>query len=115
FGGLVAVNGLSFAIAPGEILGLIGPNGAGKTTMFNLISGALTISSGEITFRGDSIVGGTPYDVARRGIGRTFQHVKLVPRMSVQDNVALGAYLRGHSGVVQAALALHPAEEARTV
>jgi branched-chain amino acid transport system permease protein len=114
FGGLVAVNGLSFAIAPGEILGLIGPNGAGKTTMFNLISGALTISSGEITFRGDSIVGCTPYDVARRGIGRTFQHVKLVPRMSVQDNVALGAYLRGETGVFRAAFRLDRAEEAGT-
>ncbi len=114
FGGLVAVNGLSFAIAPGEILGLIGPNGAGKSTMFNLISGALAISSGDVVFRGDSIIGSTPYDVARRGIGRTFQHVKLVPRMSVLDNVALGAYLRGKTGVFRAALKLDRAEEART-
>jgi len=114
FGGLVAVRDLTFAIAPGEILGLIGPNGAGKSTMFNLISGALPLTTGDIVFRGKSIAGYTPFEIARRGIGRTFQHVKLVPRMSVLDNVALGAYLRGHSGVVKAALALDRNEEART-
>jgi branched-chain amino acid transport system permease protein len=113
FGGLVAVRDLTFAIAPGEILGLIGPNGAGKSTMFNLISGALPLTSGDIVFRGESIKGCAPFDIARRGIGRTFQHVKLVPRMSVLDNVALGAYLRGRSGVIKAALALDRNEEAR--
>ena len=114
FGGLVAVNDLSFAIQPGEILGLIGPNGAGKSTMFNLISGALALTAGDVVFRGESIVGCLPYEIARRGIGRTFQHVKLVPRMSVLDNVALGAYLRGSAGVFAAALKLDRAEEART-
>ena len=114
FGGLVAVNDLSFTIRPGEILGLIGPNGAGKTTMFNLISGALPATAGEIVFRGRSIVGCRPYEVARRGIGRTFQHVKLIPRMSVLENVALGAYLRGEAGVVRSALRLDRAEERRT-
>jgi ABC-type branched-subunit amino acid transport system ATPase component len=114
FGGLVAVNDLSFSIASGEILGLIGPNGAGKSTMFNLISGALPLTSGDVRFRGASIAGCTPFDIAQRGIGRTFQHVKLVPGMSVLDNVALGAYLRGGSGVVKAALRLDRAEEART-
>jgi branched-chain amino acid transport system permease protein len=114
FGGLVAVNDLSFSIAPGEILGLIGPNGAGKSTMFNLISGALALTAGDVVFRGESIVGCEPFEIARRGIGRTFQHVKLVPRMTVLDNVALGAYLRGRSGVVKAALRLDRAEEART-
>ena len=114
FGGLVAVNALSFAIEPGEILGLIGPNGAGKTTMFNLISGALALTAGDVVFRGESIVGCLPFEIARRGIGRTFQHVKLVPRMTVLDNVALGAYLRGRSGVFAAALKLDRAEEART-
>jgi branched-chain amino acid transport system permease protein len=109
----VAVRDLAFAIAPGEILGLIGPNGAGKSTMFNLISGALPLTSGDIVFRGESIKGCTPFDIAKRGIGRTFQHVKLVPRMSVLDNVALGAYLRGRSGVIKAALALDRNEEAR--
>ncbi len=114
FGGLVAVNDLSFALEPGEILGLIGPNGAGKTTMFNLISGALALTAGDVVFRGESIVGCLPYEIARRGIGRTFQHVKLVPGMSVLDNVALGAYLRGSGGVFAAALHLDRAEEART-
>jgi branched-chain amino acid transport system permease protein len=111
FGGLVAVNDLSFAIQPGEILGLIGPNGAGKTTMFNLISGALPLTSGDVLFRGASIAGSKPYEIARRGIGRTFQHVKLVPRMTVLENVALGAYLRGDAGVLRAALRLDRPEE----
>jgi branched-chain amino acid transport system permease protein len=114
FGGLVAVNDLSFTLARGEILGLIGPNGAGKTTMFNLISGALPLTAGRVAFRGESLAGCQPWSIARRGIGRTFQHVKLVPRMSVLDNVALGAYVRGSAGVVRSALRLDRAEEART-
>ncbi len=114
FGGLVAVNDLSFSIAPGEILGLIGPNGAGKSTMFNLISGALPLTSGDIVFNGESIAGRKPFEIARRGIGRTFQHVKLVPRMTVLDNVALGAYLRGRTGELRAALRLDRVEERRT-
>ena len=114
FGGLVAVNDLSFTIGRGEILGLIGPNGAGKSTMFNLICGAVPLTSGEVAFLGKSIAGLEPFDIARLGIGRTFQHVKLVPRMSVLDNVALGAYLRGSSGVVGSALRLDRREEART-
>jgi branched-chain amino acid transport system permease protein len=114
FGGLVAVNDLSFAIERGEILGLIGPNGAGKTTMFNLISGALSLTAGEVAFRGALLSGCKPYEVARRGIGRTFQHVKLIPRMSVLENVALGAYLRGEAGVLRSALRLDRAEERRT-
>ena len=114
FGGLVAVNDLTFAIESGEILGLIGPNGAGKSTMFNLISGALDVTSGDIAFRGESIVGCMPFEIARAGIGRTFQHVKLVPGMSVLDNVALGAYVRGSAGVFAAAFGLDRAEETRT-
>jgi branched-chain amino acid transport system permease protein len=113
FGGLVAVNDLSFAIRPGEILGLIGPNGAGKTTMFNLISGALPLSAGEVMLHGKSIGNSKPFQIARRGIGRTFQHVRLVASMTVLDNVALGAYLRGKAGVLRAAFLLNRAEEAR--
>jgi ABC-type branched-subunit amino acid transport system ATPase component/ABC-type branched-subunit amino acid transport system permease subunit len=113
FGGLVAVNDLSFEIRPGEILGLIGPNGAGKTTMFNLISGALRLTAGDVRFCGASIGGRQPYEIARLGIGRTFQHVKLIGSMSVLDNVALGAYLRSEAGVLRAALKLDRAEEAR--
>jgi branched-chain amino acid transport system permease protein len=114
FGGLVAVNDLSFDIRSCEILGLIGPNGAGKSTTFSLISGALPLTAGEVVFRGESIGSRQPYEIARRGIGRTFQHVKLIAQMTVLDNVALGAYLRGTTGVVRAALAFDRAEEART-
>jgi branched-chain amino acid transport system permease protein len=114
FGGLVAVKGLSFVIHRGEILGLIGPNGAGKTTTFNLISGGLPLTSGEVVFRGEPISGLAPYKIAARGIARTFQHVKLIPQMTVIDNVALGAYLRGRSGVTRAALRLDRSEEAST-
>jgi branched-chain amino acid transport system permease protein len=114
FGGLVAVNDLSFEIHPGEILGLIGPNGAGKSTTFGLISGGLPLTSGTVRLGGDPIGSEPPYRIARRGLGRTFQHVKLIGTMSVLDNVALGAYLRGKSGVLRAALKLDRAEEART-
>ena len=114
FGGLLAVNDLSFEIRQGEILGLIGPNGAGKSTTFALISGALPLTSGEVLFRGEAIGNSPPYEIARRGLGRTFQHVKLIPQMTVVDNVAIGAYLRGATGVVRAALHLDRAEEART-
>ena len=114
FGGLVAVNDLSFRIEAGEIVGLIGPNGAGKSTTFALISGALALTSGDIRFRGASIGSRPPHEIARRGIGRTFQHVKLIPAMSVLDNVALGAYLRGRAGVGRAALRLDRQEEAST-
>ena len=114
FGGLVAVNDLTFDIREGEILGLIGPNGAGKSTTFALISGALPLTAGEIMFRGESIGSREPYRIARLGIGRTFQHVRLLPQMSVLDNVALGAYLRGRAGVARAALRLDRKEEART-
>ena len=114
FGGLVAVNNLTFDIRDGEILGLIGPNGAGKSTTFALISGAMPLTAGEIVFRGESIGSREPYRIARLGIGRTFQHVRLLPQMSVLDNVALGAYLRGRAGVARAALRLDREEEART-
>ena len=113
FGGLVAVDDLSFEIRPGEILGLIGPNGAGKSTMFNLIGGALPLSRGTISFNGQPIGGRQPFQIAQLGIARTFQHVKLIAGMSVLDNVALGAYLRGKAGVARAALRLDRPEEAR--
>jgi branched-chain amino acid transport system permease protein len=113
FGGLVAVDDLSFEIRPGEILGLIGPNGAGKSTMFNLIGGALPLSRGKISFNGQPIGGRQPFQIAQLGIARTFQHVKLIAGMSVLDNVALGAYLRGKAGVARAALRLDRSEEAR--
>ena len=115
FGGLVAVNDLSFMIRGGEILGLIGPNGAGKSTMFNLISGALAPTRGSIVFRGEALAGREPHAIARLGIGRTFQHAHLMGAMSVLDNVALGAYRRGRAGVLHAALRLDREEERATM
>jgi branched-chain amino acid transport system permease protein len=112
FGGLVAVNDLSFSMACGEILGLIGPNGAGKSTMFNLITGVLPLSGGEIDFRGGRIDGLPSRQIVRRGIARTFQHVHIRPTMTVVENVAIGAHLRGRKGVVAAALHRERAEEA---
>jgi len=102
FGGLVAVNRMSFSLRSGEILGLIGPNGAGKTTMFNLITGVLPPESGQIRFLGERIDAIGQRQIARRGLVRTFQHVNLVSSMSVLENVAIGAHLRGRSGTLAA-------------
>ncbi|MCO5099988.1 MAG: branched-chain amino acid ABC transporter ATP-binding protein/permease [Burkholderiaceae bacterium] len=102
FGGLVAVNRMSFDLRSGEILGLIGPNGAGKTTMFNLITGVLPPESGQIRFLGERIDTLGQRGIARRGLVRTFQHVNLVSSMSVLENVAIGAHLRGRSGTLAA-------------
>jgi branched-chain amino acid transport system permease protein len=113
FGGLVAVRELSFDMRSGEILGLIGPNGAGKSTMFNLITGVLPADAGSIAFRGERIDGLAPSQVARRGIARTFQHVNLIGAMSVLENAAIGAHLRGRHGTLRAMLRAERAEEAR--
>ncbi len=94
FGGLRAVGNLSFEVAEGEILGLIGPNGAGKTTVFNLVTGFIRPSGGDVRLEGRSVVGLRPHAVARRGIARTFQIVKPFPNLSVLENVALAAFLR---------------------
>ncbi|WP_413764194.1 ATP-binding cassette domain-containing protein [Variovorax sp. Varisp41] len=111
FGGLVAVNDVSFDVAAGEIVGLIGPNGAGKSTMFNLLTCTLPMSSGSVRFLGQDIAGMPQREVARLGLARTFQHVKLRPQMSLLDNVALGAHSRTRSGVLRAGLRLDRAEE----
>jgi branched-chain amino acid transport system ATP-binding protein len=94
FGGLRAVGGLDLAVAEGEILGLIGPNGAGKTTVFNLVTGFVRPTSGDIRFEGRSVVGLRPHAVARRGIARTFQVVKPFVGLTVLENVTLAAFLR---------------------
>ena len=112
FGGLVAVNDLSFDVAAGEIVGLIGPNGAGKSTTFNLLTGVARPTAGQVTILG-STPALSPQRAARLGIGRTFQHVKLVAGMSVLENVALGAHLRSTQGPVAAALRLNRADETR--
>ena len=94
FGGVQAVNDLSFTIAEGEILGLIGPNGAGKTTAFNLLSGFLAPDGGDVRFRGVSVLGRKPSAVCRLGLARTFQIVRPFPRMTVLENVTVGALAR---------------------
>ena len=113
FGGLVAVNDISFQIKAGQIVGLIGPNGAGKSTTFNLVTGVLGLTSGTVTFRGEVISGSPSRVIAQRGMSRTFQHVKMIPDMTVLENVALGAHLRGHKGALSAMLGLDKAEEQR--
>ncbi|MCQ9616908.1 branched-chain amino acid ABC transporter ATP-binding protein/permease [Paenalcaligenes niemegkensis] len=104
FGGLVAVNDISFQLKAGEIMGLIGPNGAGKSTTFNLITGVLPATSGEVSFLGHRLDGLRAREIAKLGVGRSFQHVQLVPTMSVIENVALGAHLRRKVGVFSALL-----------
>ncbi len=91
FGGLVAVDDVSAQIHRGELVGLIGPNGAGKTTLFNLISGVTPPSMGEVLFEGQVITGRRPFEVARLGVGRTFQNLRIFPNMTVFDNVSVGA------------------------
>ncbi len=105
FGGLVAVNDMSLTVRAGEIAALIGPNGAGKTTVFNLISGLLVPTAGDIRFRGVPIAGRRSRDIARLGVARTFQHVKLLPAMSVLDNVAIGAHRREYPGLLAGVIA----------
>ncbi len=119
FGGLVAVSDMGLTVKAGEIVGLIGPNGAGKSTMFNLISGVLDPTAGDIRFRGRPIAGHRSREISRLGISRTFQHVKLLPTMSVLDNVAIGAHRREYpglaTGVITGAWRLDRKQEARVL
>jgi branched-chain amino acid transport system ATP-binding protein len=94
FRGLAAVSGVSFDVQPGDIFAVIGPNGAGKTTLFNMIAGAMPSDGGSITFAGERIDGLRSDEVARRGIGRTFQLVRPFPALSVEDNVVVGALMQ---------------------
>ena len=94
FGGVVALDDVSFSVEQGEIAGLIGPNGAGKTTAFNVITRLYKPDDGEVTFDGESILETPPHGVIRRGIARTFQNVELFPSMTVGDNVLVGAHSR---------------------
>jgi ABC-type branched-subunit amino acid transport system ATPase component/ABC-type branched-subunit amino acid transport system permease subunit len=117
FGGLVAVNDFHLALSGGEIVALIGPNGAGKTTVFNLISGVLDATAGSVHFRGHELARRSSREIALLGMSRTFQHVRLLPQMSVLDNVAIGAHRREYpgllAGVLTGAWRLDRREEAR--
>jgi branched-chain amino acid transport system ATP-binding protein len=94
FGGIVALDDVSFEVAEGEIVGLIGPNGAGKTTAFNVITRLYAPSSGELLFEGESLLATSPHGVVRRGIARTFQNLELFKTMTVRENVLVGAHAR---------------------
>jgi len=98
FGGVAAVSGVDFAVAPGQIKALIGPNGAGKTTIFNVISGVLAPTRGRVLFEGKPLPVGRPHAVAARGIARTFQLVRLFGEMTVLENVLVGCHRRGRAG-----------------
>jgi branched-chain amino acid transport system permease protein len=113
FGGLVAVNAVTFDVRAGEILGLIGPNGAGKSTMFNLLTGVLPLTSGTVRFMDNDVTHEPQRHIAQLGMARTFQHVKLRPQMNLLDNVALGAHVRTKAGLLSGGLGLDRNEEAQ--
>ena len=109
FGGVVALDGPSFAVEEGQICGLIGPNGAGKTTLFNCVSRLYTPVEGSITFDGHDLLGDRPHEISRLGISRTFQNLALVHSLTVRENVMLGAHHRTRANFFTAALSV-PAE-----
>jgi ABC-type branched-subunit amino acid transport system ATPase component/ABC-type branched-subunit amino acid transport system permease subunit len=113
FGGVIAVNDVSFDVQAREIVALIGPNGAGKSTTFNLITGVLRTSGGALSVLGRKIDNAPPQEIVALGISRTFQHVKLVPDMTVLENVAIGAHQRGHAGPLASMFRFDRADEAR--
>ena len=115
FGGLVANNNMALTVKAGEVMALIGPNGAGKSAMFNCISAANPATAGKIAFLGESTEALAAREIARRGMSRTFQHVRLLGQMSVLENVAIGAHLRGRNGFIAAALRLDLGEEHRLI
>jgi len=106
FGGVHAVQEVSFSVRPGQIKGIIGPNGAGKTTLFNLITGVYQPDGGSIRFDGETCAGLAPHQMAERGIARTFQNVELFERMSVLENVMVGRHPRTRAGFISAAFRL---------
>jgi len=106
FGGVTAIDDLSFAVQPGEIYGLIGPNGAGKTTIFNIITGNYQPTKGEVKFQGERLTGTKPNLVVQKGIARTFQNIRLFKSMSVLDNILIGFHNRSHYSYFEAILRL---------
>ena len=110
FGGLAAVQGFEIAVAEGQIVGLIGPNGAGKTTIFNLLSGALRPSAGEVRLAGASIVGRAPEAITRLGLARTFQDLRLFRRLTARENVVVAAFCRAPNSLVSWTFPRHQKE-----
>jgi branched-chain amino acid transport system ATP-binding protein len=106
FGGIVALDGVTFAVSRGGIVGLIGPNGAGKTTLFNCLSRLYRPELGDIRLDGKSLRDSKPSDIAALGVGRTFQSPALFASMSVLDNIKVGAHARGHNGFLSDAVSL---------
>jgi branched-chain amino acid transport system ATP-binding protein len=115
FGGIVALDGVSFDVAPGQVCGLIGPNGAGKTTLFNCMSRLYNYQTGDILFEGQSITKLPTHEIAKIGMGRTFQNLAMFQRLPVRDNIMIGAHSRSSSGFIASALRLPSVgiEEAR--
>ncbi|KYZ75697.1 ABC transporter ATP-binding protein [Anaerosporomusa subterranea] len=99
FGGLVAVNEVDFHIEKSEVVAIIGPNGSGKTTFFNAITGILAATSGKIYFQDQDITTAKSFEITSRGMARTFQNIRLFPNLTVRDNITIGAYTKGSSGV----------------
>ena len=113
FGGIVALDGLSFSIDEGQICGLIGPNGAGKTTMFNVVSRIYEPTAGRVLYDGADLLAVPPHGIAERGIARTFQNLALFPSMTLLENVMVGAHSQGKVGIVQAISRIGVASENR--
>jgi branched-chain amino acid transport system ATP-binding protein len=111
FGGLVAVNDVSFSVLEGELFGLIGPNGAGKTTLFNLMTGLMRPTHGHLLYNGDDITALKPHQIARRGLARTFQNIRLFGNLSAIENVMIAQHVHTRSGVIAGVLGLPPAPQ----
>ena len=111
FGGLVAVNQVSFSVKEGEIFGLIGPNGAGKTTLFNLITGLIPPTAGQMVFDGVPLGQQKPHQIAAKGIARTFQNIRLFKDLSAQENILIAQHVHTRSGVFTGVLGLAPAPQ----
>ncbi|KAM3098123.1 ABC transporter ATP-binding protein [Phormidesmis sp. 146-35] len=108
FGGLVAVNQVSFSVNTGEIFGLIGPNGAGKTTLFNLVTGLVEPSSGQMLYQGTDISRLRPHQIAQKGVARTFQNIRLFSDLSALENVMIARHIHTQSGLFRGVLGLSP-------
>jgi branched-chain amino acid transport system ATP-binding protein len=115
FGGIIALDGITFDVSAGQIAGLIGPNGAGKTTLFNCLSRLYIPNSGDILFEGKSIMQSERHAIATIGMGRTFQNVALFDNMSVLDNVKVGCHSQSQSGFIRSSLRLNTAAEEREI